>query len=85
MLRLWLELECCDIVGQSFETHSYDYSLLQPIETPVTCGEFKSLNFLANSSRVPQQLLFKYPGLRLKRLELFYNGFRSSKHRSTIF
>ena len=69
-----LELECCDIVDQSFETHSYDYSLIKPMETPVTCGEFKSLSFLATNSRVPLQWLFQYPGLRLKGLELFYNG-----------
>ena len=72
-----LELECCDIVDQNFKTYN-DYSLTKPMETPVTCGEFKSLNFLSNSSHVPLQWLFKYPGLRLKRLELFYNGIKSS-------
>ena len=68
-----LELEYCNVVGQLFETHSYDYSLIKPMETPVTCGEFKSLSFLANSSRVPLQWLFQYPVLQLKRLELFYD------------
>ena len=67
-----LELECCDIVDQSFETHSYDYSLIKPMETPVSLA--KSLSFLATNSRVPLQWLFQYPGLRLKRLELFYDG-----------
>ena len=69
-----LELECCYIGDQSFNTESYDYSLIKLTETQCRCGEFKSLSFLANSSRVPLQWLFQYPGLHLKRLELFFNA-----------